>query len=481
MSGFDNDVLYADNVDFTGSFPIAGQINLDGELLVGSSVSPFIRSYVPTGSTGVSIATGQGTLDFSLANVPNSALQNSSITVTAGTGITVSGSPVSLGGAVTLSVTGGAAVTSVSGTANRITSTGGTTPVIDISASFVGQSSITTVGTIGSGTWQGTVLGSTYGGTGINNGASTITLGGSLTTSGAFASTFTMTNTTSVTFPTSGTLATTSQLTNGTVTSVSGTANQVAVATGTTTPVISLIGPYTPATYTTHGVLIGEATSSIAATSAGSSGQHLQSQGASADPTWTTATFPATATTTGQILRADGTNWVGTTATYPNTAGTSGNVLSSDGTNWASVATSTLSGVLQVTSGTLTSAQIKALHGTPIQAVAAPGSGKIIIPVSWIGKFNYGGTNVFVAGAAQQIQFFYGTTVATGQVILNAQITATTTRATTNIGSGVDDTLYTTFENTALNLYNSVATEITGNAANNNTVTWVLYYLVFTI
>lgn len=42
-------------------------------------------------------------------------------------------------------------VTSVSGTTNRITSTGGTTPVIDISASYVGQSSITTVGTLSAG------------------------------------------------------------------------------------------------------------------------------------------------------------------------------------------------------------------------------------------------------------------------------------------------------------------------------------------
>ncbi len=59
--------------------------------------------------------------------------------------------------------------------------------------------------------WTG-LLSGTRGGTGVNNGASTITLGGSLVTSGAFASTFTMTNTTSVTFPTSGTLATTAQL-----------------------------------------------------------------------------------------------------------------------------------------------------------------------------------------------------------------------------------------------------------------------------
>lgn len=50
---------------------------------------------------------------------------------------------------------GGSGVTSVSGTSLRITSTGGTTPVIDISASYAGQSSIITVGTITTGTWSG--------------------------------------------------------------------------------------------------------------------------------------------------------------------------------------------------------------------------------------------------------------------------------------------------------------------------------------
>lgn len=57
-------------------------------------------------------------------------------------------------------------VTSVSGTANRITSTGGATPVIDISASYVGQSSITTLGTITTGVWNGTTIAVANGGTG---------------------------------------------------------------------------------------------------------------------------------------------------------------------------------------------------------------------------------------------------------------------------------------------------------------------------
>lgn len=105
-------------------------------------------------------------------------------------------------------------VTSVSGTANRITSTGGTTPQIDISSSYAGQNTITTLGTVGTGTWQGSIIAGTYGGTGVNNGGYTISLGGNLTTSGAFSTTFTVTGNTSVTLPTSGTLITSSALTN---------------------------------------------------------------------------------------------------------------------------------------------------------------------------------------------------------------------------------------------------------------------------
>jgi hypothetical protein len=56
-------------------------------------------------------------------------------------------------------------VTSVSGTTNRITSTGGATPVIDIAATYVGQTSLTTLGTIATGIWNGTTIGATFGGT----------------------------------------------------------------------------------------------------------------------------------------------------------------------------------------------------------------------------------------------------------------------------------------------------------------------------
>lgn len=75
-------------------------------------------------------------------------------------------------------------------------------------ASNVTGSSLTSVGTISSGTWNGTAIAGQYGGTGVANTGKTITLGGNLTTSGAYALTLTLSNTSSVTLPTSGTLAT---------------------------------------------------------------------------------------------------------------------------------------------------------------------------------------------------------------------------------------------------------------------------------
>jgi len=63
----------------------------------------------------------------------------------------------------------------ITGTTNRLTVTDGDgvlgNPTLDISSSYVGQSTITTLGTIGTGVWQGTVVGVSYGGTGASDAA----------------------------------------------------------------------------------------------------------------------------------------------------------------------------------------------------------------------------------------------------------------------------------------------------------------------
>lgn len=116
------------------------------------------------------------------------------------------------------------------GTANRITISA---DAIDIASTYVGQNTITTLGTVTTGTWNGTIIAGQYGGTGVNNSGKTITLGGNLTTSGAFATTLTVTAATNVTLPTTGTLATltgTESLSNKTITASSFSGTTVAAS-----------------------------------------------------------------------------------------------------------------------------------------------------------------------------------------------------------------------------------------------------------
>jgi len=75
--------------------------------------------------------------------------------------------------------------------------------------SGVTGSSLTSVGTIGTGTWQGTSVAGAYGGTGVANTGKTITIGGNFSTTGAHALDFTLAGATSVAMPTSGTMIST--------------------------------------------------------------------------------------------------------------------------------------------------------------------------------------------------------------------------------------------------------------------------------
>jgi len=124
-----------------------------------------------------------------------------------------------------------AGVSSVSGTTNQIDvspTTGAC--VVSIDPSYAGQSSITTLGTVTTGTWHGTLIGATYGGTGVNNGSSTITIGGNVTFSGAYTFSGTLTGTTAITFPTSGTLLNTALTTNHIYVGTAGVATDTAMS-----------------------------------------------------------------------------------------------------------------------------------------------------------------------------------------------------------------------------------------------------------
>jgi hypothetical protein len=104
-------------------------------------------------------------------------------------------------------------------------------------ASGVTSSSLTSVGTITTGVWNGTPIAANFGGTGVANNVAATT-----TRSGNFAKTETLTGVTSVTYPTTGTLATltgTETLTNKTIDSLSALTS----ATVTSTDAGASVGP----------------------------------------------------------------------------------------------------------------------------------------------------------------------------------------------------------------------------------------------
>lgn len=71
---------------------------------------------------------------------------------------------------------GSVAARTITGTTDRLTVTNGDgvngNPILDISSTYLGQTSITTLGTITTGIWNGSVVGVSYGGTGLSNVAS---------------------------------------------------------------------------------------------------------------------------------------------------------------------------------------------------------------------------------------------------------------------------------------------------------------------
>lgn len=252
---------YAGNLNFAASFSTSGAFAVTQtytgitNVTFPTSGTLATTSQIPTGAALTRVDDTNVTL--TLGGSPTTALINAA-SITAGWTGTLSGTRGGTGvnnGANTITLGG-----SIS-TANSFTTSGN----FDVTQTYTGSTNVTfpTSGTLattaqiptgaaltkaddtnvtltlgGSPTtalvnaasitagWTGTLSG-TRGGTGVNNGSSTITIGGNVTYSGAFTFTGTVTGNTTVTFPTSGTLATTSQTI--TANNVTGTSATLAV------------------------------------------------------------------------------------------------------------------------------------------------------------------------------------------------------------------------------------------------------------
>lgn len=147
--------------------------------------------------TALTVTTGTLTLPGNFATSGTSAL---TLTTTGTTNVTLptTGTLATLAGSETFT---NKTLTApiINGT---VTTTGLTLPAFAAGGTISGATGITSVGTIATGTWNGSVIGPAYGGTGVaNNAASTLTV------SGNFGTTFTVGATTSLTLPASGTVS----------------------------------------------------------------------------------------------------------------------------------------------------------------------------------------------------------------------------------------------------------------------------------
>lgn len=213
-------VLDSTNLTFT-------QFSGAGELIPGNGIS--ISGNTVSLNVGSAFTFSSGSLV--LANIVTAATATS-ITYNAQGQVTAGADIITSNGLVVRTGAGTFAAGTITGTTNQIAvaTGGGIAPTISIAAGYVGQTSITTLGTITSGTWTGTSIATANGGTGTGTAptAGQVLIG---QTGGAYIPA-TLTNGTNISI-TSASGSITINTTG--IPSGSGAANEIAFWNGTTT------------------------------------------------------------------------------------------------------------------------------------------------------------------------------------------------------------------------------------------------------
>lgn len=176
----------------------------------------------------------------------------------------------------------------------------------------------------------------------------------------------------------------------------------------------------------------------------------------------------------------------GTTATDPiqqPAIGNAGEVLTSQGPGMPSVFTplGSLSGAIQYASITLTAAQVRTLNGTPVAFIAAPGAGKVLVPIVGYGLLTSSGAAFTGGFPASAISIAYNSTNSAMQFSSNAFVSVTSdvySWATQNTLATVGGIAKASVQNQPLNLVN-FGLDYTGGGT--STITIVVGYITLTI
>ena len=214
----------------TGNIYVGGLVTITGNETAGNltPTHPLGTAYggVKSGGATNQVLAKNSNSDYDLKWVTASGSGTvTSVDMSVPSFLTVSGNPVTGAGTLAVTLSGTALPVSSGGsglatlTANAVQVGNGTGAVIQVAPTtsglpFLAQgpSSTPAYAALNLGVANANVTGvltGNNGGTGVNNGASLFTIGGSTTFSGAFTTTLTVTAATAVTLPTSGTLETT--------------------------------------------------------------------------------------------------------------------------------------------------------------------------------------------------------------------------------------------------------------------------------
>jgi hypothetical protein len=133
-------------------------------------------------------------------------------------------------------------------------------------------------------------------------------------------------------------------------------------------------------------------------------------------------------------------------------------------------------GPVQTASVTLTSAQLRSLHGSPVQLIAAPGTGQALAPISVVFQYKAGSSVYTIPGGGRLALYISAPQNLVTQVSAAGFLDQSTSQIFMSEGiGGIGSSPQGTLENASMMAANDGSTEWTNG---DGTVTITVYYTI---